>query len=1179
MCMLFSLLFIFMALSQPLKVHASEEGGRITQLPNLTMYSSNEDDESSNETAGYLFWAASGQRTGVLFYVIDNNGEIRARGVLLDKAGQAEYGLYADKANVPLSNTLQAKIGWVPDTDSCRIRYRENVGVATYSGGWQSTGSNAMDYLTSIKQDENGAVKINIKGNEIDCPVWAYEVFTSPGGVVALEELAYEDTEWQVILEPVSVNYLYTDDTFATETTNNIDEHRLKGGNFAAGSPKPLGQYVGSSFEPQVFLGTGFRLLSYSCTIAPGGGRYTYKFYNKQLPYSLCLAEDIEIPYYTGGTAVGRASFRAVPIPYPLPRLQGSIQISGTGIAMAALKIDGISLPPIHTFDGSNTPGNTEPPDPEKGTAGECTIKKLYYTETLFPDGTVDTTASKDYHYYTRTDTSNYISIDPEEGYEIEGWRCTTRNTAFQNLGHWRGLSGLGRFGHGAGIIKIQRTDDERFLYVLYKKTVVNENPPQDWDFQLLESQITKRVSFTESSTTSALLSHQFKWKSSKHDPTTCKAHGGNGHHLNCSKTWDVEPVAGVAHTCTDSCADDCSKTWDTEPVTGVAHTHGNACYDTPCNTFKFTDKEIKLGIKLDTGSINKAVISKKWSVIYNDSSVNTIVSGRHYGEFRRTTKAASTMSKSSFNLVAVLFRGQDHLTLAKWKNNAAGKTMSYLTNIAYDSTYNFKAANTPQGARKAGEEYTETTATTFTNNSPDRSTTYYATVGAYGTCGSTKRYVFQDDYTISGIKVNIKVFWANGVAPYSSLELPSSQTAGSIDFYPYIKMRYDNNTQKDVEIYVLGQNKRNATFYDYATTFISGGDKKLVINSNQWSTHAKAQTNILNAFSGRTLGATDRDRVKASVLPGGATLSIAARSNNTRKIIVKTIQAYLTGTGKTQVDSTGGTNTLPTDINSVKTRHTNLVNAVSSKASTAYIAQYISTGAKLTVSEMSGAQMVKPGETFTANNTTFSTDSKYHFGNYADSKLNVYVNNPAYTTYTFYTDTEGNVRCTVGNTSPGPTSGTIVARKGSDSCSASGVIKEINDKTGVVTALRRALVDNVGEDTEAAWAADGKWYNEAFDGVTYLYAVSQIDIGIWDPLERTTVLDPKETPLQANKSEFFTKFNSAYFRSTINGGPTVVVGTFINNYGSSRELSLNFGELYESDVFYIPNVTTQDLK
>lgn len=739
MCMLFSLLFIFMALSQPLKVYADEDGGSITQLPNLTMYSSNETDESSNETAGYLFWAASGQRTGVLFYVIDDLGEIKARGVLLDKAGVDEYGLYANFANVPFDRTLQARTGWVPDANNCDIVYRDNVGVATYSGGWQSTGSNAMDYLTSIKQDINGDVKISIKGNPIPCPVWAYEVYRT-GGEAALEELAYEDTEWQVILEPISVNYLYTDDTFATETGNT--EHTDTP--FAAGSPKPLGEYEGSSFKPKVFLGTAYRQLYYSNSIAAGGGQYTHKFYNKQFPYSLCLQEDIRIPVYTGGQNGGAgSSYSAVPSG-SLHRIQSMSELTGQGVAMASLKITGISLPPIHTFDGSNTPGNTETPDPEKGTAGECTIKKLYYTETLFPDGTVDASASKDYHYYTQTDTSNYISIDEEEGYEIEGWRRTSRDTAFTNLSHWEGLSNVGRLGQGAGIVRIQEAETEKYLYVLYKKTVVNENPQEEWDFQLLESQITKRVSFTESTTTSALLTNQFKWKSVAHTPTSCNSHGGYGHHLNCSKTWDTEPVAGVAHTHTPSCPADCNKEWDTEPVTGVAHTHGNSCYDTPCSNFQFTDKDIKLGITLDTASINKAVISKRWSVIYNDSSVNTIISNKHYGEFERTTSAENTMAKAGYNLVAVLFRGQDHLTLAQWKNNATGKSMGYLTNIAYDSSYNFKAANTPQGARKAGEEYTETTGTKFVNRSPDRSTTYYATVGAYGKCGSTKSYVFK---------------------------------------------------------------------------------------------------------------------------------------------------------------------------------------------------------------------------------------------------------------------------------------------------------------------------------------------------------------------------------------------------------------------------------------------------
>lgn len=326
------------------------------------------------------------------------------------------------------------------------------------------------------------------------------------------------------------------------------------------------------------------------------------------------------------------------------------------------------------------------------------------------------------------------------------------------------------------------------------------------------------------------------------------------------------------------------------------------------------------------------------------------------------------------------MFRGQDHLTLADWKNTATGKDTSYLTNIAYDSAYNFKSANTPQGTRKSGTEYTETFAAKFINRSPDMSTTYKATVGAYGICSApSSNYSFNSAYTIPNINVNIQVFWAQGVSPTAPNISDTQLEAGSATFYPYIKMRYDNNTQQNQSVYVLGQNKRTLTFYDYASVGISGGDKELTINSNQWSTHSDAMNNILSKFSGRTLSTTEENRIKSSVLPGGATLSLSVNSSNTRQIVVTTIQAYLTGSGKTQVDKTLGTTTLPTDRTQLESIHTGLVSSVSGVASQAYIAQYICTGAKLNSSEMTGAQFVKAGDNFNGNGTTFSVDTKYH--------------------------------------------------------------------------------------------------------------------------------------------------------------------------------------------------------
>lgn len=847
-------------------------------------------------------------------------------------------------------------------------------------------------------------------------------------------------------------------------------------------------------------------------------------------------------------------------------------EIKSSGWNFAVIKVQ---VPPIHTYwEANRTPGDTEPPSDDNGTSGPCVIRKLYYTEKIASDGTI-IEAATDYHWFERTGTTAYISIDTEEGYEIEGWKASSANRSLRQKSDYAAVHPIIHSGDSAQEILLDKDNGEKYLYIIYKKTEIEENPPQEWDFRLEQSQITKRVTFLEGNgpaNTPSLITHNFTWTAPAPSITSCQSHGGNGHHLNCSTVWDEEPRAASGTPGTPG--------YDAGS-SGVAHTHGNSCYDTPCSSWQWTDNSTKLGITLDTSTINKAVVSKNWSVTYNATTVNTISSSNKYYKENTSTRSGTgenTQSLSQFNYITVLFRGQDHLTLADWKN---GGPVSYLTTLAYDSSYNFKSANTPQGTRKSGTEYTETFATKFVNRSPDASTTYKATVGAYGICSApSSNYSFNSAYTIPNINVNIQVFWAQGVSPSASGTLPSTQTAGRATFYPYIRMRYDNNTLTDRKVYVLGQTRRTVTFYDYATVYISGGDPSLTINSNQWSTHSDAMNNILSKFSGRTLSTTEENRIKSSVLPGGATLSLSVNSSNTRQIVVTTIQAYLTGSGKTQVDVTGGNSSLPTDRTQLESIHTGLVSSVSGVASQAYIAQYICTGAKLNSSEMTGAQFVKAGDTFNGNGTTFSVDSKYHFNSYTDSKLNTHVNSPSYSTYTFYTDTMGNIRCSKNNTSPSETSGTIIATKGSNTLTGGdSVMREIANKTGVILALRKGLVDNEGDDPEAPWAPDGKWYNEAFDGVTYLYAVSTIDIGIWDPLERNTVLDPKTTPTQSSKGSFFTEFNSSFFRSMINGGPTVNVGTFVNSNGKSRTLSLNFGDLYESKVFYIPNVTTQDLK
>lgn len=749
--LLFTILFIFTALfiSKPIPVYAAGDSGTsLGQIMNLDSYSANEDDESTNEQAGYLYWAASSKRCGVMFYVVDEKGVVQTNGLIMDKAGQAEFGRYTDVAlgNTPGIRGADATgkrvggsiLGAGVGSATTDIYWRDNISPVAYSGGWQANGSSSMAYL----MEDSGFTKL-IKGKSLDLPNWAYFVLISGGGTKALEQLAKPDTKWNVIIEPVSVNYMYTNNTFANDT---IDATGME---WKAGSPMPVGATNEDGWSPIAYIGTGYRLIDVSDNAAgqEGGGTYTYKLYNKQLPFSLCLSEDIEVAVYAGG-ATG-AKYKYTGLTSSVYRIGSARELGHEGIAMASIDITGFQIPPIHTYDeAKGTPGNTETPSEENGTDGECTIQKLYYTQELASDGTILTEA-KDYHPYTQTSTTAYISIDTESEYEIEGWKTSTTNTTLNTKEQFNSITPTHK-GTSSQEILLDQDAGEKYLYILYKKTEVNPNPPQPYDFQLQQSQITKRVSFMApdaNNTTQQLFTHSFTWIAPAPTITSCQSHGGNGHHLYCDKEWDSEPVASSGTPGTAGY---------NPGSPGVRHTHSNSCYDTPCTSFTWTDNTTSLGITLDTSTINKAVVSKNNSITYNQPAVNTITTSNKYYKDNTSTRSGTsqdTQSISNFNYITVLFRGQDHLTLADWKNGGA---ISYLTSLAYDSAYNFKSANTPQGTRKSGNEYNETFATRFINRSPDMSTTYKATVGSAGICSTTSSsYRFNTDFTLNDIVVN----------------------------------------------------------------------------------------------------------------------------------------------------------------------------------------------------------------------------------------------------------------------------------------------------------------------------------------------------------------------------------------------------------------------------------------
>lgn len=745
---LFSILFIFTALniSNPITVYA-DASSILQSTSNGKAVNGTEVDSTS--TANYLFWAASSERTGILFYIVDNTGGLYGseKILIMDDPTIFFNASSKDGFTPRLNNAAGTEIG-----DSNLIKLTTPSGYSTkpvtYSDGWHATG-NVNTLLNSTT---------TLRGEEV--PYWFYYasiLIGSEGATdIVMHDILASDSRWAIVAEPVSIQYIYSNSTYNTSGTDTL------GHEYSAGDPLPAGSNPDSSdATPYIFCGTAKRLaqaqtstmwFDYSSPNPDDGGTYTYKFLNMALPWSMCLEHDQLVASWTGGYDYGARATWSAPTGNG-ERLSSWSQVATISYATGIYFIDVSAMkPPIHTYwEPNGTPGNTETPSPDKATDGDCTIKKLYYTQKISSDGTILEEAT-DYNWFEQSGTTAYISIDAEEGYEIEGWKASSTDRSLRQKSDYTAVTPVLHTGISSQEILLDQDTGEKYLYILYKKTEVNPNPPQPYDFQLQQSQITKRVSFMTpdaNSTTQQLFTHNFTWIAPAPTQTSCTSHGGNGHNLGCGKS---EHSHGSSCYSTDALGNkslDCS----TEE-----HSHSNSCYDTPCTSFTWTDNTTSLGITLDTSTINKAVVSKNDSITYNQPAVNTITTSNKYYKDNTSTRSGTsqnTQSISNFNYITVLFRRQDHLTLADWKNGGA---ISYLTSLAYDSAYNFKSANTPQGTRKSGTEYNETFATRFINRSPDMSTTYKATVGSAGICSTTSssyRFDTSTALTINGIVVN----------------------------------------------------------------------------------------------------------------------------------------------------------------------------------------------------------------------------------------------------------------------------------------------------------------------------------------------------------------------------------------------------------------------------------------
>lgn len=146
-----------------------------------------------------------------------------------------------------------------------------------------------------------------------------------------------------------------------------------------------------------------------------------------------------------------------------------------------------------------------------------------------------------------------------------------------------------------------------------------------------------------------------------------------------------------------------------------------------------------------------------------------------------------------------------------------------------------------------------------------------------------------------------------------------------------------------------------------------------------------------------------------------------------------------------------------------------------------------------------------------------------------------------------------------------------------------SGDAKQIDDRTSFITNIVKALNRNQGSDKTANWAkTDGKWYNEAFDGIYLVRQATTMEIGLKYSGSRASALDPALCPANNGQSDLYTNAFLSQFCLNDKSDATIAQGKDERYIGTFKGMDITMPDMegmYQSRKFYIPNANVQDLK
>lgn len=772
-------------------------------------------------------------------------------------------------------------------------------------------------------------------------------------------------------------------------------------------------------------------------------------------------------------------------------------------------------------------------PDVDLQVARPITIVKLYTEKHTDAWGQV---TENFVGCYIREDNCRTIRLMDEKlgdkEYKMYAWATSNH---VQQLVKWSDLTSYIRREYYGSSVTCK--DNETVLYVwLFRET---RDPSELVDLNLRESEITRAF-----------------------ETLTVKDWGKQGMKFNWSSMEGVcdEEVVTGSHM-------------EDRDGDGIEETRVDDTED--CNReYEIIDGQYSYILKQDENSIDETIFTKK------DPFKQIIEQNKNTGYIEQTAAGQNVID--DVNLKFIIWRGDDIPTLASWKDTANSEIYKLIGSANVNPNYERKTEDYNKAVQiritlDEGLSDIETTGGCKLHNN-------------HGT-GVTVTHVPEHDIVYNG-QAKVDVYQgvekgeANAIPNVSELQSTSYKKGqivsvrntwiktdyDSLKFYPYIRMTWqkpgDTKDQKN-DVNILSQHmssmKASAAVSISWTKSTDQNGFNMFLKSDQWSNHAEA---------------TDGDEgwdLRNQVLPGGAIHAVQTKGDGTKDlgvtINVKGYYPFIPQSVQNETISYDASWTEGNGESEVEDLVENIEDTINKNYKLQmYVDNWKNKASLNGASALSGIP-VKNDTNISAitgkNGDKASDEIKYYlqdtFGKANSNNVNAHASSVNVATYTFSSDTEGNILM----------NGQVILKKNEGVEKLSGTAKEIDDYTKVVTNLVNSLTRNAGNDKSASWAADGKWYNEAYDGVQIAVYSAQIDVGIdgYEGLNyRTCVLDPNLTPQSAGQTDVFSKAN--IFQYSINTNGKNLTAKVL---GQSVQIPYA-GDLLVSRYAFIPNMNVQNL-